>query len=71
MSSKLFPYDYSMRDKVIHLKKFWAFWDSILNYCVPIINIQKYKAQRDLSESKKIDYLKTNNIRAYLYKKIK
>ena len=71
ISSKLFPYDYSMRDKVIHLKKFGAFWDSVLNYCVPIINVQKYKAQRDLSESKKMNYLKANNSTTYLYRKVK
>ncbi len=60
-----------MRDKVIHLKKFGAFWDSVLNYCVPIINVQKYKAQRDLSESKKMNYLKANNSTTYLYRKVK
>ena len=58
---KSFPYDHSMRDKLIYLKKFGAFWDSVLNYCVPIINVQKYKAQRDFSEKKRLNYLKLNN----------
>ena len=52
---KSFPYDHSMRDKLIYLKKFGAFWDSVLNYCVPIINVQKYKAQRDFSEKKRLN----------------
>lgn len=53
-----FPRDHSLKDKIIHLKKFGAFWDSVFNYCVPIISVKKYKAQRDFSERKKLDYLK-------------
>ena len=55
---KSFPSDHSLKDKIIHLKKFGVFWDSVFNYCVPIISVKKYKAQRDLSERKKLDYLK-------------
>ena len=55
---KSFPYDHSLKDKVIHMKKVGVFWDSVFKYCVPLINIKKYKMQRDLSERKKLNYLK-------------
>lgn len=66
-----FPLDNSMKDKVIHMKKVGVFWDSVFNYCVPIINVKKYKAQRDLSEKKKLEYLKLIQNKSIYYEKLK
>ena len=58
ITTKSFPSDHSLKDKVIHMKKVGVFWDCVFKYCGPLINIKKYKMQRDLSERKKLDYLK-------------
>ena len=58
ITTKSFPSDYSLRDKVIHMKKVGVFWNSVLKYCVPIIYVDRYKAQRDFYEREKIKYFK-------------
>ena len=64
---KSFPSDHSLKDKVIHMKKVGLFWDGVFNYCVPLIKVKKFKAQRDLSERKKLDYLKLINNKLNYY----
>lgn len=68
---KSFPSDYSLKDKVIHMKKVGIFWDSVFKYCVPIINVEIYKAQRDLSERKKMDYSKLIKSKSNYYEFMK
>jgi len=58
ITEESFPADSSLRDKVIHMKKVGAFWDSVFKYCVPIINVRKYKVRKDIFDRKRKDYLK-------------
>ena len=64
ITKKSFPSDYSMRDKVIHMKKVGIFWDSVFKYCVPIINVDKFKAQRELSERKRLNFFNLNMMKS-------
>ena len=42
----------------MNMKKVGVFWNSVLKYCVPIIYVDRYKAQRDFYEREKIKYFK-------------
>ena len=63
ITTKSFPSDHSLKDKVIYMKKVGAFWDNVCKYCIPKINNKKYKMQKYLSEKKRFDYLDINSIK--------
>ena len=65
-----FPSDHSLKDKIIHMRKVGVFWDGVFNYCVPIIKVKKYKAQRDFFEKKKLDYFKLIENKYSYYEKL-
>ena len=64
---RLFPSDHSMKDKIIYMKKVGIFWDSVLKYCVPIINGRKYKLQHMLAEQNKIKDFNSNQNNSNYY----
>ena len=52
------------------MRKVGVFWDGVFNYCVPIIKVKKYKAQRDFFEKKKLDYFKLIENKSSYYEKL-
>lgn len=56
VKTKYFRNDSKIKNEIISIKKFGAFWNKFIEYCSPIILLKKYHYQRKyLNESKTIE----------------
>ena len=59
LKDSAFIHDYSIKEKIIKMRKVGIFWNRVLEYCSPIIYSEKYKFQRsEMNYRKKLKYLK-------------
>ena len=62
--TKYFRNDGTIKDKIIYMKKFGIFWKGFIQYCTPIISLQKYKVNFDKNKNQN----ELNNNNRYIYR---